>query len=328
MRKKTPRRTWARWALVALALVVAATLFAGVTRAWGDEDGLKAAVDPTVVRLATTTSVNDTGLLKDLVEPTYEARFPGIDLQWVSVGSGAALALGRDGNADVVVAHAPAAEKELLAQGHFTMRLPFSYNYFTVVGRRNAKKVDPARVKTATSAAQAFKRIAAWGKTLPEGRVAFVSRGDNSGTNMKEMELWKKAGVTIDPANAPKWYAATGSGMLNTLMYAAEKKAYTLTDVATWLKNKKSANLSPPLYRLLTTRKDLKNQYSVLLVNQTDHPDVNTTGAEFLAEWLVSRNGQRAIANYKMLGVTMFYPNSYAVSSSVLPDAPAPSPAP
>jgi tungstate transport system substrate-binding protein len=112
--------------------------------------------------------------------------------------------------------------------------------------------------------------------------------------------------------------------MLATLQYAAEKKAYTLTDVATWIKNKTSASLSPPLYRLLTTRKDLKNQYSVLLVNQTDHPDVNATGAEFLAEWLVSSNGQKAIGAYKMLGTIMFFPNSYYVSSSVLPDAPTP----
>ena len=115
------------------------------------------------------------------------------------------------------------------------------------------------------------------------------------------MELWAKAGVTIDTANPPAWYVSAGSGMLATLQVAAEKKAYTLTDVATWIKNKTSASLSPPLYRLLTTRKDLKNQYSVLLVNQTDHPDVNATGAEFLAEWLVSRNGQEVIGDYKML---------------------------
>jgi len=111
--------------------------------------------------------------------------------------------------------------------------------------------------------------------------------------------------------------------MLATLGYAAEKRAYTLTDVATWVKNESNpeAPLSPPLYRLLTTRKDLKNQYSVLLVNQNDHPDVNSTAAEFLAEWLVSSNGQKAIGAYKMLGTTMFYPNAYVIPTSVLPDA-------
>ncbi len=317
------KRTWVRWTTAALLLVLVLAGIAGVTRAWGTDE-TKGAINPNLLRLATTTSVNDTGLLKDQIEPAFEARFPGIDLQWVSVGSGAALAAGRDGNADVVIAHAPTNEKELLAQGHFTMRLPFAYNYFTVVG----KKSDPAGVKTATSAAQAFKRIAAWGKTLPEGTVAFVSRGDNSGTNQKEMELWAKAGVTIDTANPPSWYVSAGAGMLATLQVTAEKKAYTMTDVATWIKNKTSASLSPPLYRLLTTRKDLKNQYSILLVNQTDHPDVNATGAEFLAELLVSRNGQKLIGDYKMLGLTMFYPNSYAIANSVLPPAPAPSPAP
>jgi len=142
------------------------------------------------------------------------------------------------------------------------------------------------------------------------------------------MELWAKAGVTIDPANPPSWYVSAGTGMLATLQVAAEKKAYTMTDVATWIKNKTSANLSPPLYRLLTTRKDLKNQYSILLVNQTDHPDVNSTGAEFLAEFLVGRNGQKLIGDYKMLGLTMFYPNSYVIANSVLPPAPTPSPSP
>jgi tungstate transport system substrate-binding protein len=317
------KRTWARWTAVALVLLVAAVAFAGVTKAWGGGEP-KAAIDASVLRLATTTSVNDTGLLKNQVEPAFETRFPGIDLQWVSVGSGAALAAGRDGNADVVIAHAPTNEKQLVAEGHFTMRLPFAYNYFTVVG----KKSDPAGVKTATSAAQAFKRIAAWGKTLAAGKVAFVSRGDNSGTNQKEMELWAKAGVTIDTANPPSWYVSAGSGMLATLQVAAEKKAYTMTDVATWIKNKTSASLSPPLYRLVTTRKDLKNQYSILLVNQTDHPDVNSTGAEFLAELLVSRNGQQLIGDYKMLGTTMFYPDSYTIANSVLPPAASPSPAP
>lgn len=328
MAESMRKRTWARWTVLALVLLVAAVAFAGVTKAWGGGEP-KAAINPGVLLLATTTSVNDTGFLKDKVEPEFEARFPGIDLRWVSVGSGAALAAGRDGDADVVIAHAPTNEKLLLSQGHFTMRLPFAYNYFTVVGRRNARKVDPAGVRTATSAAQAFKRIAAWGAKLPEGQVAWVSRGDNSGTNQKEMELWAKAGVTIDTANPPAWYVSAGSGMLATLQVAAEKKAYTLTDVATWIKNKTTASLSPPLYRLLTTRKDLKNQYSVLLVNQTDHPDVNATGAEFLAEWLVSRNGQQVIGDYKLIvndkpTVTMFYPNSYSIANSVLPPAATP----
>ena len=217
-----------------------------------------------------------------------------------------------------MIVHSPPDEKALLASGDLTMRLPFAYNYFTVVGPKKATaKTDPAGVTGTTAAAAAFKKIAAYG---PTGKVAFVSRGDNSGTNKKELAIWKDAGVTINPANPPAWYISTGQGMLATLQVAAEKNAYTLTDLATWTKNK--ALLSPPLVRLLTTTKDLKNQYSINLVNQAQHNNVNSTGAEFLAQWLVSSVGQKAIAAYKVNGTQLFFPNSYIVSITYLPPAP------
>ena len=227
------------------------------------------------------------------------------------------------GNCDVVIVHSPADEKALLASGDLTMRLPIAYNYFTVVGPYSLKSKDPAHVLGSTTAVAAFKKIAAWGAR--SGKIAFVSRGDKSGTNKKELEIWKAAGITIDPANPPKWYLSTGSGMLATLQVtAAQNKAagaYTLTDLATWIKNKSSAHLAPPLRRLLTETADMRNQYSIDLINQAQHNDVNSAAAEFLAEWLVSHQGQAAIAAYKVSNVQLFFPNSYAVSGTNVPPA-------
>ena len=309
--KKIRRKHAVIGAAVVLA-AVAVGLFAFAAFAGGADN--VGAANPAVLLCTTTTSVNDTGLLTNVIEPAYEARYPGIDIQFVAKGSGAALADGVAGNTDVVITHAPADEKLFVSQGHFTARLPFAYNYFTVVGRES----DPANVAGARSAVSAFKRIAAWG-AAKMGRVAFVSRGDNSGTNKKELELWAKAGITIDPASPPAWYMTANTGMLATLQITAQKKAYTLTDVATWIKNKTSASLSPPLVRLLTTRTDLKNQYSILLVNANDHPAVNTAGAESLAQWLTSKTGQQALGAYKMGKTVMFYPNSYTISTTANP---------
>ena len=220
----------------------------------------------------------------------------------------------------MLIVHSPADEKQLLADGVATLRLPFAYNYFTIVG----PKGDPAGVRTATTAAQAFRRIARWGKTLSGSKVAFVSRGDASGTNKKELQLWNAAGVTADPAQSPvgSWYITATGGMLPVLQVAAEKHAYTLTDTATWLYNRKT--LVPALWRLLKKSADLKNQYSVLLLNQTMHDQVASTGAEWLAAWLVSYQGQTAIAKYgvypkfgaaTVVGEPLFFPNAYTISA-------------
>ena len=263
--------------IASLLVVAVAALAIGTATGFGAGQGqlLQApAYDKLII--ATTTSVNDSGLLDSLI-PQWEARYPGITPQIISVGSGQALAMAAAGNCDVVIVHSPPDEKALLASGDLTARLPIAYNYYTVVGQKS----DPAHVLGSTSAAAAFKKIAAYGAKT--GKVAFVSRGDNSGTNKKELAIWKDAGVTIDPANPPAWYISTGQGMLQTLLVAADRRAYTLTDLATWVKNKSTLS---PLVRLLTTTKDLKNQYSIDLVNQAQHNNVNSTGAEFLAKWL------------------------------------------
>jgi tungstate transport system substrate-binding protein len=270
--------------------------------------------------VATTTSLNDSGL-NDVVVPAYHAEHPNIDVKIIAVGSGAAIAMAEAGNADVLLVHSPAAELAFMDGGFGTLRLPFAYNYFTIVG----PKSDPAKVASATTAAQAFKQIAAYGKTLPAGKVAFVSRGDASGTNTKELQLWGLGGVTPtsspspasggSPAPLPEpsgsWYIKTGQGMAATLQVANQKDAYTLTDTATFLANKSTLSLVP----LLEKSADLKNLYDVILINQAKFPVVNSAGAEFLASWLVGPEGQRAIAAYgkSTYGQALFFPNSAAV---------------
>jgi tungstate transport system substrate-binding protein len=268
--------------------------------------------------VATTTSLNDSGLLTDIVQPAFEAQHPTITMKIIAVGSGAAIAMAEAGNADVLLVHSPAAELAFMDGGFGTLRLPFAYNYFTIVGPRS----DPAKVASATTAAQAFDRIAAYGKTLPAGKVAFVSRGDASGTNTKELQLWGSAGVTpvatASPAPTPlpepsgSWYIKTGQGMAATLQIANQKQAYTLSDSATYLADKGTLSIVP----LLQKGADLKNLYDVILLNQSKFPVVNTTGAEYLASWLVGPEGQKAIAAYgkDKYGQALFFPNSSAVN--------------
>jgi len=309
--------------LAAAAVLLAVTTLGivGATFAFGsDKAAPLAAPDYNTLLLDTTTSVRDSGVLDKVIIPDFTARYPGITVKYVAVGSGAALAAAAAGDCDAVIVHSPTDEVALLATGDLTMRLPFAYNYFIIVG----PKGDPAHVAKQKSAVGAFKAIDAYGNKLVKAgskRVLFVSRGDNSGTNAKEMQLWKAAGVTIDPANLPSWYITTGQGMAATLSVAAQKNAYTITDVATWLNDKSTLS---PLVSLLTARRDMLNQYSIDLCNQAEHNAVNSTGAELLAEWLVSSGGQKALAAYKISGRQVYFPNSYKISITHVPPAPTP----
>jgi tungstate transport system substrate-binding protein len=311
-RKTIARRSLLVLALVALAAaaIVGASLADGSGRAVG-----KAVPDNAKLALYSTTSVRDSGLMQELVLPAYNAAHPGITVTPIYVGSGQAIQAARDGLADVIIVHSPADEKQLLADGVATLRLPFAYNYFTIVG----PKGDPANVATAKTAGIAFKRIAAYGKKLGAGKVAFVSRGDASGTNKKELQLWFDAKVTSAATVAPTgaWYLTAVGGMLPCLQVAAEKHAYTLTDSATWLANRKT--LMPALYRKLDKKADLKNQYSVLLLNQAMHDQVASTGAEWLASWLVSYDGQKAIGVFgkDKYREPLFFPNAFTISSKL-----------
>jgi len=276
---------------IGLALVVAlATTALLVVPGCGGDSGSAVQRDQLIV--ATTTSLSDSGLLEDVVLPAFARQHPGITVKVVAVGSGEAIAMGGSGEADVLLVHSPDDEAQFMAEGHGTLRLPFAYNYFVIVG----PKEDPAGVSALSStAAQAFAAIAESGAT-------FVSRGDESGTHKKELKIWTAAGAT--PGG--DWYLSTGQGMGESLRIASEKQAYTLTDLGTFLAQRASLDLMP----LFRQSADLKNVYDVIVVNQNEFPAVNAAAAEQLAELLVSGAGQRAIGEYgkQQYGKTVFIP--------------------
>ena len=296
--------------LTLVAFAAAALVGAGFADGSGRAAG-KSVPDNAKLALYSSTSLRDSGLMQDVVLPAYNVAHPGITVNPTYVGSGEAIQAARDGLADVIIVCSPPDEKQLLTDGVATIRMPFAYNYFTIVG----PKGDPAHVATAKSAALAFKRIAAYGAKVGAGKVGFVSRGDASGTNKKELQLWFAAGVTTSATLAPTgaWYITAAGGMLPCLQVTAEKGAYTLTDMATWLKNQSTLT---PLVKLMEKKTDLKNQYSIMLLNQAVHDQVNSTGAEWLAAWFVSYEGQQAIGQYgkSTYKVPLFYPNAFTIS--------------
>jgi len=254
-------------------------------------NGPGAAVDSGRLLVATTTSLNDSGLLDDVVLPAYGRLHPGVTVKVVAVGSGEALAMGAQGDADVLLVHSPDDEAAFMADGHGTLRLPFACNYFVIAGPED----DPAGIAGSKTAAEAFAAIAG-------GKSTFVSRGDESGTHKKELVLWEAAGV--QPQG--EWYLSTGQGMGETLRIASEKQAYALTDLGTLVAQRASLDLEA----LFTGSGDLKNVYDVIIVNQREFPMVNAAGAEELAQLLVSAGGQKAIAGYgqRDYGEPLFQP--------------------
>ena len=239
--------------------------------------------------VSTTTSLYDTGLLERLGE-AYEEK-TGISIAFIAQGSGQALETAARGDACAVLVHAPSLEKEYLEEGLITKHKIIAYNYFVIVGPPG----DPAGVSEAQSAAEAFQRIYQAGE---EGRALFVSRGDNSGTHVKELELWRLAG--LDPRGKP-WYLETGSGMANTLRVADEKNAYTLSDIGTYLK------VNPPHLKILyTNSSELINIYSAYVSASC----ADNEAAVSFVEWLASREAQEIIGSYGLdeYGMPLFYP--------------------
>ncbi len=244
--------------------------------------------------LATTTSTQDSGLL-DVLIPLFEKQ-TGYKVKIVAVGSGQAMQMGQQGNADVLLVHSPAAETSFMAMQYGKDRYLVMHNDFVIVGPAS----DPAHIKGDSSAVDAFRRIAA-------ARAPFISRGDNSGTNAKELALWKTAGV--DPVTTkPAWYIETGQGMGATLTIASEKAAYTLTDRATFLANK--ANLKLDI--LVEKDNSLLNVYHVITVNPGKWPNVNYTGAMAFAKWITSASTQTAIGEFGLqkYGQQLFVPDA------------------
>ena len=250
---------------------------------------LSAEAQRSPVILSTTTSTQDSGLL-DVLVPLFE-RQAGYSVKTIAVGTGQALALAGRGEADVVLAHAPALEKKYVADGKMLNRRLVMYNDFVIIGPAE----DPAKIKGMTKAADAMKAIATTGSR-------FVSRGDNSGTHNLEKELWKLAGV--EPQTG--WYIESGQGMGATLGIADDRKAYTLTDRGTYLAFQKRVRL--PI--LLEGDRPLLNLYSVMEVNPANGPRVNTAGGRAFADFMVSADVQKVIKTFGVAkyGQPLFVP--------------------
>lgn len=252
-----------------------------------------APANPTLI-LATTTSTQDSGLL-DVLIPLFQQQ-TGYNVKVVAVGTGQALQMGQQGNADVLLVHAPSSEKTYMDGGYGKDRFLVMHNDFIIVG----PAADPAGIRGDTEAIDAFKKIAS-------SSSLFVSRGDQSGTNTKELSIWKSAG--LDPAGKkPTWYIESGQGMGATLTIASEKQAYTLTDRATYLANKGNLQLD------LLVEKDssLLNVYHVITVNPDKWPKVNYDGALAFAKWITSPATQDVIGKFGVakFGQPLFVPDA------------------
>lgn len=265
-------------------LFLAATLLAALLT------GLPApAAERPFIIVASTTSTEASGLFTYLL-PLF-TRSTGIEVRVVAQGTGQALQTARDGNADVVLVHDRPAEEAFVAEGHGVKRHDVMYNDFILVG----PAADPAKIGGGKDVTAALKAIAAAG-------APFASRGDNSGTHRAERRFWQKVGIR--PGGS--WYRETGSGMGQTLNTAAAMDAYALADRGTWLNFANRQNL-----RLLVQGDPaLFNQYGVILVNPEKHPAVKRAEGQRFLDWLVSREGQQAIAGYRINGEPLFFPNA------------------
>jgi len=267
--------------VLTLAAVLAAATLAGPARAAGD-----------FIVVQSTTSTQNSGLF-DHILPMF-TRKTGITVRVVAVGTGQAIKNARNGDGDVLFVHAMAAEQKFVADGFGVSRHDVMYNDFVIVGPPS----DPAQVSGLRDVTGALTRIA-------NTKAAFASRGDDSGTHKKERALWKSAG--LDPASASgDWYRETGSGMGATLNAAVGMGAYTMTDRATWIafKNKSDFGVQvegdPRLF----------NQYGIVLVNAAKHPHVKSALGQSFVNWVLSEEGQKAIASYQRDGQQLFFPNA------------------
>jgi tungstate transport system substrate-binding protein len=250
-----------------------------------------AAEDKSIV-VASTTSTQDSGLFGHIL-PLFKAK-TGIDVKVIALGTGQALDTARRGDADVVFVHAKAQEEKFLAEGFGVKRYPVMYNDFVLIG----PKSDPAGIKGS-------KDIVAALETIKEKQLPFISRGDKSGTHIAELNLWQVAGIDIAAAKGP-WYKEIGQGMGAALNTASAADAYVLSDRGTWLSFKNKGDL----VIAVEGDKRLFNQYGVMLVNPEKHPSVKTALGQQFIDWLVSPDGQRAIADYKINGEQLFYPDA------------------
>jgi tungstate transport system substrate-binding protein len=266
--------------------VCLATLLAFATPALAQEKS---------IIVASTTSTQDSGLFGHIL-PLFKAR-TGIEVKVISQGTGQALDTGRRGDADVVFVHARPQEEKFVAEGFGVKRFPVMYNDFILVG----PKSDPAGVKGSKDIVAALTAIKS--KATP-----FVSRGDKSGTHAAELALWKAAGIDVAGADKGEWYREIGQGMGAALNTASAMNGYVLADRGTWLSFKNRGELDI----VVEGDKKLFNQYGVMLVNPDKHAHVKKEMGQAFADWLTSSEGQKAIADYKINGQQLFFPNADA----------------
>jgi len=248
--------------------------------------------DDNFIIVQSTTSTQNSGLLEHIL-PLFTKK-TGIEVRVVAVGTGQALKNAENGDGDVVLVHSQPDEEKFVADGWGVKRYPVMYNDFIIVG----PAADPAKIAGLKQAPEALKKIA-------EAKAPFASRADDSGTHKAELKLWGEA--EVDPkASSGSWYLETGSGMGATLNTAVGKQAYALTDRGTWL-----AFANKDDFKVLVEGDDkLFNQYGVILVNPAKHPNVKAKQGQAFIDWLVSSEGQAAIASYKIDGQQLFFPNA------------------
>jgi tungstate transport system substrate-binding protein len=250
------------------------------------------AQDKSIV-VSSTTSTQDSGLFGHIL-PLFKKK-TGIDVKVISQGTGQALDTGRRGDSDVVFVHAKGQEEKFVAEGYGVKRHPVMYNDFILIG----PKSDPAGIKGS-------KDIVAALKAIRDKKASFISRSDRSGTHVAELNLWKAAGVDVAGADKGPWYKEIGQGMGAALNTASASNSYVLADRGTWLSFKNRGDLDI----LVEGDKRLFNQYGVILVNPEKHPNVKKAEGQAFIDWLISPEGQKAIADYKVNGQQLFFPNA------------------
>jgi len=247
-----------------------------------------------ILLMATTTSTEDTGLL-NVLAPEFK-KATGIDLRWTATGTGKALKLGEDCNVDVLMVHAPDAEKKFVDAGFGLNRKEIMVNDFIIIG----PAADPAGIKG--------KRVKDALQAIQTQKAIFVSRGDKSGTHMMELDLWKVSGGPVPEKEA--WYAQAGQGMMATITIAAEKNGYTLADRGTYIKYENNLGGNPPLKILVEGDQTLLNQYSVIAVNPAKCQKAQVELATKFSNWIAGPEGQKLIKEFKVMGKPLFTANA------------------
>ncbi|MBN1333518.1 MAG: substrate-binding domain-containing protein [Synergistales bacterium] len=272
-----------KWLLLGIAVILAGSLLASI-----------AIASTPYLRMATTTSTDNTGLL-DYLAPLFQED-TGIELQWVAVGTGKALELGKNCDVDILMVHAPDSEKQFVRDGYGVNRREIMYNDFVIIGPAK----DPAGITG--------KTIGGALEVIMDNKAPFASRGDNSGTHKKELSLWTGSGLQVPDKES--WYIQTGQGMINTINIAAERDAYTMTDRGTFIKYEADHKGNPPLIILVEGDELLLNQYSVMAVNPIRCDNVRYDLAVKFINWITSDKVQKAIADFKLLDKQLFTPNA------------------